>query len=105
MAGLLPHCRCLRNELNSLPIRVIDFENPEERRIQAAIIRKVTELATLRAQYDGLRSERERGFTARRAAVLDEQLDELVAELYELTPEEAQYMSQMVARGERSRTF
>ena len=28
-----------------------------------------------------------------------------VAELYELTPEEAQYMSQMVARGERSRTF
>ncbi|MHB1857127.1 MAG: Eco57I restriction-modification methylase domain-containing protein [Acidobacteriaceae bacterium] len=93
------------NELNSLPIRVIDFENPEERRIQAAIIRKVTELATLRAQYDGLRSERERGFTARRAAVLDEQLDELVAELYELTPEEAQYMSQMVARGERSRTF
>jgi len=93
------------NELDSLPFREIDFANASERRIYGMIVRKVRELAELRTQSLVLRAEREININLRQSNAIDSQIDRMVADLYELTEEEALYMSQMVARGERSRTF
>jgi len=74
----------------TIPIRQIDFTNLFEREAHAKIVRKVEEMLALQKQR--ARADRElddaRHSLAVRIRQLDEEIDALVYQLYELTEEE-----------------
>ena len=78
------------NILNRTPIKTIDFTNPTEKAQHNHIVRAVTELLALnrRLQTETFFNPQERVVLERRAASLDRQIDDLVFDLYGLTPEE-----------------
>ncbi|MGN1274685.1 MAG: Eco57I restriction-modification methylase domain-containing protein, partial [Thermoguttaceae bacterium] len=76
--------------LKKIPIRPIDFTNPTEKAQHDHIVQAVTELLALnrRLQTETFFNPQERIVLERRAASLDLQIDDLVFDLYGLTPEE-----------------
>lgn len=86
--GLFP--KILVNDVRHLPIRPIDFTNSAEKAQHNHIVQAVTELLALnrRLQTETFFNPQERVVLERRAASLDRQIDDLVFDLYGLTPEE-----------------
>ena len=76
--------------LKKIPIPPIDFTNPAEKAQHDRIVAAVTELLALnrRLQTETFFNPQERVVLERRAASLDRQIDDLVFDLYGLTPEE-----------------
>jgi len=76
--------------LKKIPIPPIDFTNPTEKKLHDRIVRAVTELLDLnrRLGTETFLNPRERTVLERRAASLDHQIDDLVFDLYGLTPDE-----------------
>ncbi|MEQ8674175.1 MAG: N-6 DNA methylase [Aggregatilineales bacterium] len=75
------------NELESLPIRTIDFDNPEEVALHDRMVQLVETMLDLHKQLPATTGEAKK-ILERRIAATDRDIDTLVYQLYDLTPEE-----------------
>jgi hypothetical protein len=74
--------------IEKLPIRTIDFSNPEDVARHDRMISLVQSLINLHKQLASTAGEQERTLLQRRIEATDQQIDRLVYELYDLTEEE-----------------
>ncbi len=71
-----------------LPIRKIDFSNPADKVRHDRMVALVERMLDLQKQFAVARSDHAKTNLQRQMDAIDEQIDNLVYELYELTPEE-----------------
>ena len=84
------------SKLKQLPIRIISFAEPKERKLHdrlAELVKLVTKFA---AQHDAARTDQERTVFVRQIEATDRQIDKLVYELYGLTAEEIEIVESSV---------
>jgi hypothetical protein len=82
--------------IEQLPIRTIDFSNPEEKVQHDKLIALVDTMLELQKNYHDARMERDKELYERQIKIVDAQIDRLVYDLYGLTEEEMK-----VVEGER----
>jgi hypothetical protein len=75
-------------QLFKLPIRSINFSDKADRARHDRMVNLVEQMLAAKRQLQASRSDRDRNFYENKCAALDRQIDALVYELYELTPEE-----------------
>jgi type I restriction-modification system DNA methylase subunit len=78
----------LKNAILNLPIRPIDFSNLSDKAGHDRIVQLVDQMLEAKKQLASAQTERDKSFYDGKCATLDRQIDNLVYELYELTPEE-----------------
>lgn len=83
-----PTLHVQRDELASLPIRPIDFSNPSDVARHDKMVSLVQTMLDLNERLPKAKTPRERDLIERQIADTDEAIDQLVYELYDLTPEE-----------------
>jgi TaqI-like C-terminal specificity domain len=76
--------------LVQLPIRTIDFTNPDDKALHAQVITLVEKMMELHQRLSAARSSTDRNFLQRQINATDHQIDRLVYELYGLTDEEVE---------------
>jgi len=74
--------------LGKIPIRTIEFSNPEDRAKHDKMVGLVERMLELHERLARARTENEKTMLQRQIDAIDGQIDKLVYELYELTPEE-----------------
>lgn len=74
--------------LNRIPIRTIDFTNKDDKARHDKIVLLVKHMLDAKKQLTEAATDRDRSLYERKCANLDHQIDSLVYELYELTPDE-----------------
>jgi hypothetical protein len=74
--------------LSQLPIRTIDFTKPAEKKMHDELVSLVEKMLELNKQLQKVRYDSEKEPVERQIAATDKKIDELVYELYGLTPEE-----------------
>ncbi len=77
-----------RQHLGQLPIRTIDFSNPEEVAKHDKLVSLVYNMLELQKKYHEVRMERDKEIYERQIKIVDAQIDGLVYDLYGLTEEE-----------------
>jgi type I restriction-modification system DNA methylase subunit len=80
--------RLIYQYMEQIPIRVIDSSKPEDAAREERMKQLVTQMLEAKQQEAAAGNEVKRDFWARKAVVLDRQINVLVYELYGLTPEE-----------------
>lgn len=78
----------LKNAILDLPIRPIDFSNPADKSRHDRLVELVEQMLAAKAKLPTVKTERDREFYENKCATIDQQIDSLVYELYDLTPEE-----------------
>jgi Alw26I/Eco31I/Esp3I family type II restriction m6 adenine DNA methyltransferase len=76
------------NELESMPIRTIDFRNKDEKKICDKMISLTARMLELNKKLAAAKTEHEKTVLQRQIKATDHQIDQLVYELYGLTEEE-----------------
>lgn len=76
------------NQLARLPIPTLDFNNHDERKMHDRMVQLVEQMLALRKQLPEAKTGHEQTMLQRQIDATDRQIDKLVYELYELTPEE-----------------
>jgi adenine-specific DNA-methyltransferase len=76
------------NELNAMPIRVIDFQNVQEKKIHDELTKLVDQLLTAKKKLQHAKTEGDKNYLQRKCETLDKEIDQLVYGLYGLTEEE-----------------
>ena len=74
-----------RQHLGQLPIRTIDFSNPEEMAKHDKLVSLVDNMLELQKKYHEARMDRDKELYERQIKIVNEQIDRLVYGLYELT--------------------
>jgi adenine-specific DNA-methyltransferase len=74
--------------LNQLPIRTIDHLNPRDEARHGRIVQFIDQMLISKKQLAASSTERDKTFYESKCAPLDRQIDNLVYELYDLTPDE-----------------
>jgi type I restriction-modification system DNA methylase subunit len=74
--------------IKNLPIRTIDFDNPAEKKIHDDLVSLVEKMLELNKQLQKAHFDSEKEPIERQIAATDKKIDDIVYELYELTPEE-----------------
>jgi adenine-specific DNA-methyltransferase len=74
--------------LSQLPVRLIDFSNSTDKARHDRMVQFVEQMLDAKKQLAEAATDRDRNLYERKCASLDRQIDELVYELYSLTPEE-----------------
>ncbi len=74
--------------IEQLPIRTIDLSNSTDKATHDRMVQLVNQMLDAKNQLAAARSERDKTFYESKCASLDRQIDSLVYELYDLTPEE-----------------
>jgi adenine-specific DNA-methyltransferase len=74
--------------MKQLPIRTIDFNNPQEKAAHDRIVELVEKILEAKKQLAAAQIDKDKTFFERYCESLDRQIDALVYDLYELTPEE-----------------
>jgi len=82
--------------LKKLPIRTIDFTNPDEKAKHDKLVSLVDNMLELQKKYHETRMDRDKELYERQIKILDAQIDRLVYDLYGLSEEEVK-----VVEGER----
>jgi hypothetical protein len=77
------------NQLARLPIRPINFSNPEEVVKHDKLVSLVNNMFGLQKKYHEVRMEQDKELYERQIKIVDEQIDRMVYDLYGLTDEEA----------------
>ena len=80
------HVQC--EELGSLPLPPIDMGNPAEKKCHDDIVLLAASILSLNKKLPGVRTDFEKNRITRQIESADRQIDELVYDLYGLTPEE-----------------
>lgn len=75
-------------ELNELPIPKIDLKNKKQKEQHDKIVELVEHMIEIQKQLHSVKTESDKQFYQKKADIIDKQIDTLVYELYELTPEE-----------------
>jgi hypothetical protein len=76
------------NYLSPFPVRVINFSDKADRARHDRMVSLVEAMLNAKRQLQTARTDRDRDHYESKCAALDSQIDTLVYELYELTPEE-----------------
>ena len=76
------------NQLARLPIRIINFDDPEEVAEHDKLVSLVEKMLELQKKHHEARMERDKELYERQIKVVDAQIDRLVYDLYGLTEEE-----------------
>ncbi|HQU92397.1 MAG TPA: hypothetical protein PLK77_08880, partial [Pyrinomonadaceae bacterium] len=76
------------NELLSLPIRTINFDDPGEVAVHDRVVGLVEKMIEAKKTLADARTDKDREFYERYCENLDSQIDDLVYQLYDITPEE-----------------
>ena len=79
---------CTKQYFGELPIRIINFSDKTDKARHDQVVRLVDQMLDAKNQLLIARSERDKGFYETKCATLDRQIDQLVYELYGLTPQE-----------------
>jgi len=79
---------CTKQYFGELPIRTIDFSNGSDKARHDQMVQLVDQMIEAKQQLAAARSEGDQNFYESKCATLDRQIDQLVYELYDLTPEE-----------------
>jgi type I restriction-modification system DNA methylase subunit len=79
---------CTKQYFGDLPIRTINFSDTTDKAHHDGMVQLVTQILTTKHQLAAARTERDKTFYENKCATIDRQIDDLVYELYELTPEE-----------------
>ncbi len=74
--------------LEQLPIRNIDFNNPDEKKMHDWMVQLVEQMLVLHKQLPEAKTGHEQTMIQRQIDLTDRQIDKLVYELYGLTTEE-----------------
>ena len=74
--------------IRGLPIHIIDSSNAIEKVQHDRMVQLVDQMLEAKKQLASARTERDKTFYESKCATLDRQIDNLVYELYDLTPEE-----------------
>ena len=74
--------------LKSLPVRAIDFTNPDEKAHHDKLVSLVDNMLELQKKYHEARMEQDKELYERQIKFVDRQIDRLVYDLYGLTGEE-----------------
>jgi hypothetical protein len=77
-----------RGELASLPLPQLDLSNEVQQRNHDRLVQLVEAMLKAKAQVSNAKTESDRTYLEDKCAGLDLQIDQLVYELYHLTPEE-----------------
>jgi hypothetical protein len=77
-----------RQYIEQLPIRTIDFTNPAEKAKHDKMVSLVTQMLELRKSKAGAKTQSEGDVYERQIHAVDEQINDLVYELYGLSPDE-----------------
>jgi type I restriction-modification system DNA methylase subunit len=80
-------------QLDSLPIRTIDFRDAAEAGRHDRMVRLVDQLIASRTQLAQAQTDRDKDFYESKCAALDHEIDNLVYELYELGDEEIAHIA------------
>ncbi|RKX36800.1 MAG: hypothetical protein DRP20_05615 [Thermotogae bacterium] len=80
--------KVLAINIKKLPIRTIDFSNPKDKAKHDKMVKLVERIIELHERLARARTENEKTMLQRQIDAIDGQIDKLVYELYELTPEE-----------------
>jgi hypothetical protein len=83
-----PTLHVQNEELSSLPIRTIDFNNPAEKKMHDDLVSLVEKILELNKQLQKAHFDSEKEPIERQIAATDKKIDELVYTLYGLTEEE-----------------
>lgn len=75
-------------DLKRLPIRTISFSESDDKARHDRMVQLVTQMLEAKQQLAAAQTERDKTFYESKCASLDRQIDNLVYELYDLTPEE-----------------
>lgn len=86
------------NELDSLPIRRIDFEQSVDRSRHDRMSQLVTAIIKGQKQLAAAKNERDRMLYENKCSTLDWQIDQLVYELYDLTSADIKLIEQPLHR-------
>jgi hypothetical protein len=87
-----------RQYIERLPIRTIDFSDPEDVALHDQMVGLVERMLSLHERLAGARIERERMVIGSQISATDRQIDRLVYELYGLTDEEMDVVEEGTAR-------
>jgi hypothetical protein len=79
---------CTKQYFGSLPIRLLDLDNEEDRARHGRAVESARRMLALQAQLSAAKTGHEKTAIERQIAATDRQIDRLVYELYELTDEE-----------------
>lgn len=74
--------------LKQLPIRTIDFTNPEEKQVHDSLVALVDKMLELHKQLNKVTFDSEKEPIHRQIAATDKKIDQLVYQLYNITEEE-----------------
>ncbi|MHA1658578.1 MAG: Eco57I restriction-modification methylase domain-containing protein, partial [Promethearchaeota archaeon] len=75
-------------QLNKFPIKIIDFNNNEEKTLYDRIVEMVDQMLEVQKKYHNAKTENEKTIYKKQTDILDNQIDRLVYRLYGLTEEE-----------------
>ncbi len=77
-----------KNAFLQLPIRTIDFSNPNEKKMHDNLVAMIDKILKLQKKYHNARLEQDKKLYKTQLDLLDHQIDSLVYKLYGLTEEE-----------------
>lgn len=84
---------CTKQYLGALPIRSIDFSNPQEKSAHDDIVEVVKKLLESKKMLASVRTDKDKQLFERLCLSLDEQVDDLIYELYNLSGAERQIVN------------
>ncbi|NOT46576.1 MAG: N-6 DNA methylase [Acidobacteria bacterium] len=79
---------CTKQYFGELPIRTIDFTNPTEKAMHDKMVELVEKMIDGKKKLSAARTDADRALYERFCENLDRQIDDLVYQLYDITPEE-----------------
>ena len=74
--------------LERLPIRTINFDDPTEKSMHDKVVGLVEKMIDAKKTLAHARTDKDREFYERYCENLDRQIDEVVYQLYDITPDE-----------------
>ena len=83
-------------QLKQLPIRTIDFDDPVDTARHDRMVQLVEQMLALHKELPEATTGHEQDLIRRRIDATDRQIDTLVYELYELTPEDIEIVEKSV---------
>lgn len=79
---------CTKQYVQTLPVRTIDFTNPTDVVLHDRMVTLVESMLSLHKQFAAARLPDEKERLQRQIDSTDRQIDQLVYQLYDLTPDE-----------------
>ena len=90
------YLRFIYQYLKQLPIREVDYNNKTDKTFHDNMVEMVDHMLELQKKYHSAKIETEKSLFKKQIDILDNQIDQLVYELYQLTDDEIKIIEQDV---------